>query len=122
VAKKKTSNAILLFVAYGSLVTVSKRPPKNKHKRKVLTGKKKWKVTPPANIGSHGDTVHVVVAGDCKTLQLVVPKGFTDPVYHGLVAETTLTSELVRGNFYEFDVYVDGQLAEAASSPGVIIE
>jgi hypothetical protein len=90
----------------------------------VKSGGTQWKVSPPFNPGRAGDLLKLKTAGpDSHLIELRSDTLFIDsPVKaQGREAIAEIRPDL-RPDYYEFEVYIDGQFAEAGSSPGVIIE
>lgn len=88
------------------------------------TSGSQWKIFPPVARVARGGFVEVIVAGAAShKIELRSSIFIPDPVIvEGHSATVQISEKGVSGEYYEFEVFVDGQFVEAGSSPGVIIE
>jgi hypothetical protein len=91
------------------------------HKNPQPTGAK-WKIVPPKDKAKPGWQLQVKVAGNgSHDLELKSDIFVSNVSTHNDHAVATIKDGLEKKLHY-FDVYIDGEKAEAASSPAVIIE
>lgn len=86
--------------------------------------KKSWRIDPAyLPINKTGTlTVKVLGVGNHELVLYPPDNSAPVPVSNGKKVSMTLKGTLQSGGYYDFDVTIDGEYAEANSSPGVIIE
>jgi hypothetical protein len=105
--------------------TVFKVSKTNIHRFGKSTETAHWRVSPPVGTALPGDEIEIkVVDPHAHHIEIYSDALTPNPVsiQNGKSAKATVRDDVTRCTYYEFEVFIDDQFAEAGSAPGIIID